>query len=251
MLKPANLIGSFLVLLVLCASVALGQTGTSGITGTVRDSNGAVVPNATVTAKNEATNVSQNQNTNDAGLFAFTSLPVGNYTISVEKSGFKTFKKTGNALQVGTPLTVDAAMEVGQVSETVTVTGGTEQLQTANATIGNVVEQKAIEALPLNGRNPLTLLLFEPGVVQRSQGAAGSGVHVNGSRDRAFNVTIDGIDANESSVPNPVSNLYRINPDNIQEYKVTPAYPVVTAGNQMLWLGFSLYPLRLLLGRRG
>src|SRR6266849_5105259 len=221
MLKPANLIGSLLVLLVICASAALGQTGTSGITGTVRDVNGAVVPNATVTAKNEATNVAQNQNTTDAGLFAFTSLPVGNYTISVEKSGFKTFKKTGNALEVGTPLTVDATMEVGQVSETVTVTGGTEQLQTANATIGNVVEQKAIEALPLNGRNPLTLLLLEPGVVQRSAGGAGSGVHVNGARDRAYNVTIDGIEANESSVPNPVSNLYRLTPDNVQEYKVT------------------------------
>jgi len=221
MLKPANLIGSLLVLVVICASVALGQTGTSGISGTVRDVNGAVVPNATVTAKNDATNVSQNQNTTDAGVFAFASLPVGNYTVSVEKSGFKTYKKTGNALEVGTPLTVDAIMEIGQVSETVTVIGGTEQLQTANATIGNVVEQKAIEALPLNGRNPLTLLLLEPGVVQRSAGGAGSGVHVNGARDRAYNVTIDGIEANESSVPNPVSNLYRINPDNVQEFKVT------------------------------
>ena len=220
MLRPANLIGSLLVLVVICAS-ALGQTGTSGISGTVRDVNGAVVPNATVTAKNDATNVSQNQNTTDAGVFAFASLPVGNYTVSVEKSGFKTYKKTGNALEVGTPLTVDAIMEIGQVSETVTVIGGTEQLQTANATIGNVVEQKAIEALPLNGRNPLTLLLLEPGVVQRSAGGAGSGVHVNGARDRAYNVTIDGIEANESSVPNPVSNLYRINPDNVQEFKVT------------------------------
>src|SRR5205809_918684 len=221
MLKPANLIGSLFVLLVICASAALGQTGTSGISGTVRDVNGAVVPNATVTAKSEATNVSQNQNTTDAGLYAFTSLPVGNYTISVEKSGFKTFKKTGNVLEEGTPLTVDATMEVGAVSETVTVTGGTEQLQTANATIGNVVEQKAIEALPLNGRNPLTLLLLEPGVVQRSFGGAASGVHVNGARDRAYNVTIDGIEANEPSVPNPVSNLYRTTPDNIQEYKGT------------------------------
>src|SRR5205823_4391231 len=113
------------------------------------------------------------------------------------------------------------ALEVGLVSETVTVQSGLEQLQTANATIGNVVEQKAIEALPLNGRNPLTLLLLEPGVVQRSFGGAGSGVHVNGARDRAYNVTIDGIEANESSVPNPVSNLYRINPDNVQEFKVT------------------------------
>src|SRR5712692_6995514 len=100
MLKQANLIGSLLVLLVLCVSAALGQTGTSGITGTVRDVSGAVVPNATVTAKSDATTVSQNQNTTDAGFYAFTSLPVGNYTITVEKSGFKTFKKTGNALEV-------------------------------------------------------------------------------------------------------------------------------------------------------
>src|SRR5262249_21150636 len=75
--------------------------------------------------------------------------------------------------------------------------------------------------LPLNGRNPLALIALEPGVVQRSAGATGSGLHVNGARDRAVNVTIDGIEANESSVPNPLSNLYRLNPDNVQEYKVT------------------------------
>jgi hypothetical protein len=75
--------------------------------------------------------------------------------------------------------------------------------------------------LPLNGRNPLNLLTLEPGVVQRSQGSTGSGVHVNGSRDRSFNTTIDGIEANESTVPNPVTNLYRLHPDNVQEFKVT------------------------------
>ena len=221
MSKLAHLIGSILIVVAVAATAALAQTGTSRIGGTVRDPNGAVVPEAAVTAKNEATNVTQTQNTSDAGLYTFTSLPVGVYTITVEKTGFKTLQKTGNILEVGTPLAVDLALEVGQVSETVNVQSGNEQIQTSNATIGNVVEQKSIEALPLNGRNPLALILYEPGVVQRSQGAAGSGVHVNGSRDRAFNVTIDGIDANESSVPNPVSNLYRLNPDNVQEYKVT------------------------------
>jgi len=200
---------------------AVAQTGTSNISGTVKDSGGAVVPGATVTAKNDATGVSYTQTTTDSGLYSFSSLPVGNYTITIEKQGFKTLQKTNNALQVGEPLVVDGSLDVGAVTETVTVQSGAEQLQTANATIGNVVEQKAIEALPLNGRNPLTLLLLEPGVVQRSFGGAGSGVHVNGARDRAYNVTIDGIEANESSVPNPVSNLYRITPDNIQEYKVT------------------------------
>lgn len=208
-------------LFVLTVPAIFAQTGTSGITGSVRDTTGAIVPGATVTALNEATGVSQSQTTTESGLYAFASLPVGAYTVTVEKQGFKKYQKTNNALTVGTPLSVDAVMEVGQVSEVVTVQGGTEQLQTTNATIGNVVEQKAIETLPLNGRNPLTLLLLEPGVVQRSAGGAGSGVHVNGARDRAYNVTIDGIEANESSVPNPVSNLYRINPDNVQEFKVT------------------------------
>ena len=220
MLKTSRLIGSLSVVLVFCFAI-VAQTGTSNISGTVKDIGGAVVPGATVTAKNDATGVTNTQTTTESGLFSFASLPVGSYTITIEKQGFKTLQKTNNTLQVGEPLTVDGSLEVGSVSETVTVQSGAEQLQTANATIGNVVEQKAIEALPLNGRNPLTLLLLEPGVVQRSFGGAGSGVHVNGARDRAYNVTIDGIEANESSVPNPVSNLYRITPDNIQEYKVT------------------------------
>src|SRR5438876_10315350 len=111
-----------LPLLVVCVLTAVAQTGTSNITGTVRDTQGAVVPGATVTAKNDATGVAGTQTTNDSGLYAFTSLPVGNYTITVEKQGFKTLQQTKNALQVGEPLTVDVALEVGAVSETVTVT---------------------------------------------------------------------------------------------------------------------------------
>ncbi|HMY77064.1 MAG TPA: TonB-dependent receptor plug domain-containing protein, partial [Blastocatellia bacterium] len=96
-----------------------------------------------------------------------------------------------------------------------------EKLATTNAALGDVIERKTITELPLNGRNPLSLITLQPGLVQRTSGGAGSGTHVNGSRDRAFNVTIDGIDANEPSVPNPQSNVYRLNPDNVQEYRVT------------------------------
>lgn len=206
---------------VLTASPLSAQTATSRITGTVNDASGAVVAGATVTAKNEATGITQTQVTTDSGLFAFPSLPVGDYTVTVERQGFKTSQRTTNRLLVDTPLSLDITLEAGQVSEVVTVQGGAEQLQTSNATIGNVVEHKAIEQLPLNGRNPLNLIAYEPGVTLRSQGGAGSGVSVNGSRDRAFNVTIDGIDANESSAPNPTSNIYRLTPDNVQEYKVT------------------------------
>ncbi len=199
---------------------AFAQTSTSRISGTVTDATGAVVPGAKVTVKDEMTGVAYTQTTTSAGLYTFPSLSVGKYTVTIEAKGFKTTNKTGNVLEVGTPLVVDAALEVGAANEIVNIEGGYERIQSSNATIGNVVEQKTIESLPLNGRNPLSLIVLEPGVTQRSAGGAGSGVHVNGSRDRAYNVTIDGIDANESSVPNPVSNIYRLNPDNVQEYKV-------------------------------
>src|SRR2546428_5562861 len=203
------------------AAAALAQTATSRITGTVGDASGALVPGAMVTAKNEATGVTYTQMTTEAGLYGFPSLPVGPYTITVALPGFKTANKTGNILEVNTPLVINISLEVGGITETVSIAAETEILQTTNAAIGNVVERKAIVDLPLNGRNPLALIALEPGVVQRSAGAAGSGIHVNGARDRSVNVTVDGIEANESSVPNPLSNLYRLTPDNVQEYKVT------------------------------
>ena len=209
----------------------LAQTSTSEITGTVRDTTGAVVPGAAVTAANEATGVTYKQNTTNTGLYAFPSVPAGAYTVSAEMPGFKVTRKTHQVLVVNTPLAVDLTLEIGQASETVNVESTAVQLQTENATVGNVVTEKAIKDLPLNGRNPLSLLVLEPGVVQRSAGAGGdSGIHVNGSRDRAFNVTIDGIEANESTVPNPLSNLYRLTPDNVQEYKVTTSNPTAEEG---------------------
>src|SRR5947207_12991440 len=107
MRKLTYVICSFMLLIVVGLNPAIAQTGSSNITGSVRDVNGAVVPGATVTAKNDATGVTSTQTTTDSGLYAFSSLPVGNYTITVEKQGFKTLQKTNNALQVGEPLTVD------------------------------------------------------------------------------------------------------------------------------------------------
>ncbi len=203
------------------ANLAFAQGGTSRLSGVVSDANGATLGGAKVAATNEATGVSVTQITTSGGIFSFASIPPGRYTLTVEQSGFKKNIRTKNIVEVDTPSNVDLVMEIGNVSESVTVQADAITVQTNTATLGNVVDHRTLETLPLNGRNPLTLLLLEPGVVQRSSGAAGSGVHINGSRDRAFNVTIDGIDANESSVPNPVSNLYRLNPDNVQEFKTT------------------------------
>lgn len=218
-------LGVRIILLLICVpllAVAIAaQAGTSRVSGVVTDSNGGTIEGAKVSATNEATGVAITQITTSGGAYSFASIPPGRYTITVEQTGFKRSVRTKNIIEVDTPANVDMVMEAGDFSETVTVQADGIAVQPNTATIGNVVDQRTIESLPLNGRNPLTLVLLEPGVVQRSSGAAGSGVHINGSRDRAFNVTIDGIDANESSVPNPVSNLYRLNPDNVQEFKVT------------------------------
>ncbi len=215
-----------LALLAIYSITAAAQTSTSQISGTVRDATGATVPGVIVTITNEATGVVRTQNTTDAGVYAFPSIPAGVYTIRAEAGGFKSFVQTGNTIQVDTPVTVDVALEVGASSERVEVSAVAEVLQTTSATIGNVIEQKAISTLPLNGRNPLNLLIYEPGVVQRS----GNTVNVNGSRATAVNVTIDGIEANESTNPNPTNNIFRLHPDNVQEFKVTTSNPTPEEG---------------------
>jgi hypothetical protein len=202
------------------------QTSMSQISGTVRDPSGASVPGAAVTLTNEATGVSQRQATTAGGVYAFASIPVGTYTIKVEVTGFRTHSQSGNRVEVGTPATADVTLQVGMTSESVEVSAASEVLQTSSATLGNVVEQRAIVSLPLNGRNPLNLLMYEPGVVQRS----GNTVNVNGARSTAVNVTIDGIDANESTNPNPTNNIFRLNPDNVQEFKVTTSNPNAEEG---------------------
>ena len=211
-----------LVLALSCAA----QTSTSQISGVVRDSSGAVIPAATVTLTNDATGVVQKQSTTEGGVYAFPAIPVGSYTIKAEATGFRALTRAGNVVQVNTPLTVDITMEVGAATESVEVSASAEVLQTSSATLGNVVEQKAVVNLPLNGRNPLNLLMYEPGVMQRS----GNTVNVNGARASAVNVTIDGIEANESTNPNPTSNIFRLHPDNVQEFKVTTNNPNAEEG---------------------
>jgi hypothetical protein len=217
----------FLLVVSLCVS---SQTSSSTISGLVTDPSGAAIPSATVTVRNEATGVANTQRTTDAGLYSFPALIAGSYTVQAEAKGFRSARKTGNVLAVNTPLTIDIALDVGDTTEVVTVEAPADQVQTSNASISNVVTQKAIVDLPLNGRNPLNLLVLEPGVVQRSSGANGTGIHVNGSRDMSHNVTIDGIEANESSVINPLNNLYRLHPDNVQEFKVTTSNATAEEG---------------------
>jgi hypothetical protein len=219
MRKLASVLLLALAVLV-AAGTTVAQTSTGQISGTVQDQTGAMVPGAKVVVKNEATSATYETQTTSAGAFAVASLLPGEYTVTVTASGFQTFQSVKNVVSVGGTVVVNATMQIGAQTSVVTVESTYERLDTANAMLSGVVSRKEIVELPLNGRNPLNLIVFEPGLIQRSSGAAGSGTHVFGSRDRAHNVTIDGIDANESSVPNPQSNIHRLTPDNVQEYRV-------------------------------
>jgi hypothetical protein len=209
-----------LAVALLCAPVLLAQVSTSTISGTVTDKTGAVIPGAKVTATDEGRGIKFETTTTQGGSYSFASMVVGSYTITVEAANFQKFVSKNNVLTVGSPLVVNAQLEVGAVTSVVEVSSTYERLNTSDATISDVVDRKAIRELPLNGRNPLALITLQPGLIQRSSGGAGSGTHVNGSRDRAFNVTLDGIDINEPSVPNPQNNVFRLTTDNVQEYRV-------------------------------
>ena len=209
-----------LCLFLLYVTSLSAQVSTSSINGIVTDSSGAVVANAKVEAKNEDTGALFTQNATSSGNYSFASLTPGRYSITVTMAGFQTFTSTHNVLTVGAPLVVDVNLRVGTVGQTVEVVESNYQrLETSNATVSDIMDTKQVQDLPLNGRNPLSLLTLEPGVVQRTTNGSGSGTHVFGSRDRAHNVTIDGIDANESTVPNPQGNIQRLNPDNVEEFR--------------------------------
>ncbi len=174
------------VCLAFVASAGWAQVSTSSITGTVADKTGAVIPGAKVVGKNEGTGVNYETTTTSAGTYTISSLVPGQYTITVSHPGFRTFASAHNVLTVGAPLVVDATLDLGQVTQVVEVQSSYERLTTSDAMVSDLVSRRAISDLPLNGRNPLSLITLQPGLIQRSSSNRGSGTHVNGSRDRAF-----------------------------------------------------------------
>ncbi len=218
--------GFVISLFLLLSFTALSQTSTTQVSGTVFDNTGAVVSGAAITVTNTATGVTLKQVTNSSGLYAFPSIVIGTYSITAEMPGFKTASRTGVTLTVGTPLTENITLELGNTRDVVNVEASAESVNTSNATLGNVVERQAVSRLPLNGRNPLNLIVLEPGVTQRS----GTTINVNGLRSQSGNVTIDGIEANEASNPTPTNNVFRVNPDNVEEFKVTTSNPTPEEG---------------------
>jgi hypothetical protein len=223
--------------LAICATLLAGSLSaqTLGtVTGEVKDTTGAVMAGAAVTVRNTATNGLREAVTNEEGLYTIPALNPGVYDIKAEKTGFKTASRAGVELQVQQTARVDFTLEVGQVTETVEVTGAAPLLTTENATVGTVIEQRRITDLPLNGRNFLSLVALSPnvtyGFAQAAQAAGRQGgtrsnitMSLAGARSAWSNYTLDGITNTDINF-----NLYIVLPsvEALQEFKVqTGVYP--------------------------
>ena len=217
---------------VLLASGCYSQTFGS-ITGEVRDSSGALIPNASVTVTNTATSATRGVTTNDSGLYTVPSLVPGPYEVRVERTGFRTAQSNID-LQVQQTARVDVALQIGEIGQTVEVSAAPPALNTENATVGTVIEQRRITDLPLNGRNYLQLIALSPNVTagfsapgqasNRQGGSrAGQNFSIMGQRGAFNNYTLDGIENTDVNF-----NLYVMQPsiDALQEFKVqSGVYP--------------------------
>jgi len=191
-----------LIWVLLCAPGFAQTLGT--ITGQVKDTTGAVLPGATVTVVNTATNATRTTASNEVGLFDIPALPPGPYTVKSELDGFKTGSRDVE-LQVQQTVRVDFTLELSTVSESLVVTGVSPIVETSNATIGTVIENRRIVELPLNGRNYLQLVALSPNVSAEFAGPGQAGdrqggsranqqLSISGQRREFNNYTLDGVD---------------------------------------------------------
>jgi hypothetical protein len=156
----------FLVLLIAVASrYAVGQTERGTVAGQITDNSGAILPDTTVTLKNEATGVVQTAKTNSDGNYVFQDVNPGSYTVTAERDGFEKTEHTHTVVDVNQTNQQNFSLDVGVTSETVEVSTGVQQLQTSTATLGLVVEERSIEELPLVYSNPFTLETLAPGLL--------------------------------------------------------------------------------------
>lgn len=190
----------FLLALGLALSAPIGawaQTSTAGLYGEVTDPQGAAVVGAKVTLTQVGTNTVRTAESDANGRYQFTSLPPGKYSIRVEKDGFKA--AVGKELDLGVNTTTKSnfAMELGTISETVTVVEAGSGLNTTDASVGKVITSNQVLSLPLEGRNPTQLLVLQAGVAFSGDPTDNRSGSVNGARADQINVTLDGVDINE------------------------------------------------------
>ena len=214
-----------LTLVLLAFAPLVAQEVSAGITGHITDPSGAAIVGAKVTATDLDRGTEWPTTTNIDGIYAFPRVPVGRYSLKVVATGFKTATNPEILLEVNQRARVDVAMEVGAISESVSVTGEAPVLQTDTTQVGSVVSADLIENTPLISRNPVALTLLTAGVTTPDPSSFNSGLrtagggrpYVNGNREESNNFLLDGVDNNFTS-DNLVS--YQPNPDAIEEFKL-------------------------------
>ncbi len=200
-----------------CAVVS-AQSPTATVTGQVTDPGGAAVPGAKVVARNPATNISHEGVANDQGLYTIPLLPPGEYQVSVEAQGFNKEIRNGLTLQIGDVARFDFSLQVGESRQIVEVQATAPLTQTENASVGDVVDNKKVVEIPLNGRIFWNLALLVPDVVPTvTSNSARGGMNVAGFGDASNFYTVDGITDVDYNVNEPA---FRPSIDAIQEFKV-------------------------------
>jgi hypothetical protein len=221
-MRHVTLFSAMLAYLLGMAGASWAQTATGQITGTVKDTNGAVIAKVKVTVNSQLTGVAREAVTNDSGDYVFPLLPVGVYSVKAEQQGFRAVRRSDIQLNVDQVVRIDLDLQAGEVTETVDVQGSTVTLDTESASIGQVVTQRQVNDLPLNGRNFLQLLFIGAGAVETNgeqsamRQGAGNAISINGSRPTSNNYMLDGTSNTDTALGTPAVIL---SVDAIQEFK--------------------------------
>ncbi|HEY5402724.1 MAG TPA: carboxypeptidase-like regulatory domain-containing protein, partial [Pyrinomonadaceae bacterium] len=213
----------FLVFLTF-ANVAFGQTQSAAadLQGSVKDATGAVVPNATITARFAATNVSRTATSNDEGFYRIVNLTPGDYEITVEAANFKKAVLTKVNLTVGQTAQLDVSLEPGAISESVTISDATSEIvEPSKTAVATTIDQQRINNLPINERNYLSFALTTS-TVGRDNGrpigpAPTTGLNFGGQRGRSNLVQVDGADNTDNSVN---ASRSTVSQEAVQEFQV-------------------------------
>ncbi len=197
---------------------SFAQSNTGRLIGTVLGPDG-VLPGATVVITDNQTGKERTITTNSEGAFVLPQLDPGSYTVKVTASGFKSFTANNVKIDVGREFSLNIPLEVGQTQDSVTITVGADLLNTTNAQLSNTVSPRQIIDLPLNGRDPTSLLLLQAGVA--SNGA--QNVSINGQRSTFTNITRDGINIQDNHIRQNASSfsVERPNVDDVGEFTIT------------------------------
>jgi hypothetical protein len=207
-----------LILAVFGAASALAQNANGRVVGVVTDPQGAVVPGAKISVTNVSTNETRQTTSGPDGTYQVLDLPIGNYRVTAERSGFAKVVTDPHALLINQTLRVDIPLVIGKTTETVVVSGESVNVETVNSTIGQSVTGRPVQELPLNGRNVLDLALTLPGVVETNPDSGAAGTYsVAGGRSDSVTFLLDG-GMNNDLLDNGV--VYNPNPDTVAEFKV-------------------------------